>query len=87
MKEISSSLSDPMNDIDTMYKEVLGKGTKSDNTALYALFYMLIMMREKIEYSLWKDLETYCELVPEIDFDKFFLLARKYQTQTNSCVT
>lgn len=66
-----------MEEIDTMYKAVINANPNSNDVALYGVFYMHILKRERIEYAMMSDLDTFKEHISEFDLVNMFSTGEK----------
>lgn len=77
MRQTVDEYLEHMEEIDTMYKQVIKAVPISNDVALYAVFYMHILKREKIEYALSSDLEAFRTHIPTIDLESMFSVGEK----------
>ena len=71
-----------MQEVDSMYQELYDQHPENDDIALYATFYMHIVIVEKIEYALQQDLRKSSADVAHFDIEHMFSFGNKVKKNT-----
>lgn len=68
-----------MDEIDSMYKEIIKQNPEINDVVLYAIFYAHILKTEKIEFPLKADMDLYHEAIKNYDTDMIFSVGKKME--------
>ena len=88
IREKTNEYLSSIQEIDSMYQEILNEQPEKNNIALFAVFYIFILKVEKIEYALQKDFSKYSAHMTDCDIESMFSLGKKVKRiDSNGSVT
>jgi len=77
IREKTAEYMEHMDEVDSMYKEILNQNPQTDVVSLYALLFVHILKTEKIEYPMRLDLSKHLGSEHQFDLEEIFSAGEK----------